>query len=37
MDQPFIKLWEGLRENIEHFMDHVDQGINYQNYMELYT
>jgi len=37
MDDPFNALWEELRENIEHFMDHVDQGINYQKYMKLYT
>jgi len=34
---PFTSIWKGLKENIEHFMDHVDQGINYQKYMELYT
>jgi len=37
MDDPFYALWDGLRENIEHFMDHVSQGINYQKYMRLYT
>jgi len=37
MEDPFIKLWNGLKEDIEHFMDHVDKGINYQRYMKLYT
>jgi len=36
-EDPFNQLWKGLKDNIEHFMDHVSQGINYQKYMKLYT